>query len=246
VKISELAQRTNVSKQTIHHYIREGVLRKPKKKSTNSVDYSESYVRQILIIKNLQEDYFLPLSAIKKILQKLKTKTELEKSVFEYMTEFLQPLDRLLLTEVVGKKNFIEATGISEKWLGIMEEWEVISSCQKNGEAYYDQDDVIIGRAVVEMGRLGFGAKEGYKVGDLREIVEFLRQFVEVGHQDHYQLMAENMTTQERIEKTYMWVEMMCLLFYHSYRKRIRNKFASILLEIQTKQTQPVEKADVK
>ncbi len=244
MKISELAQRTNVSKQTIHHYIREGVLRKPKKKSTNSVDYSESYVKQIQIIKNLQEDYFLPLSAIKKILQKLKTKTDLEKSVFEYMTEFLQPLDRLLLTEVVGRKNFIEATGISEKWLDIMEEWRVITPCQKNGEAYYDQDDVIIGRAIVEMGRLGFSAKEGYKVADLREIIEFLRHYVEEGHQDHYQMMAENMTTPERVEKTYMWMEMMCLLFYHSYRKRIRKKFENILLETQTRQTLPADKTD--
>ena len=244
MKISELAQRTNVSKQTIHHYIREGVLRKPKKKSSNSVDYSESYVKQIQIIKNLQEDYFLPLSAIKKILQKLKTKTDLEKSVFEYMTEFLQPLDRLLLTEVVGRKNFIEATGISEKWLTIMEEWEVISSIQKNGEAYYDQDDVIIGRAIVEMGRLGFGANEGYKVADLREIVEFLRHFVEQGHQDHYQMMAENMDTPERIERTYMWVEMMCLLFYHSYRKRIRKKFENMLIDMKTKKIQPFGKSD--
>lgn len=244
MKISELAQRTNVSKQTIHHYIREGVLRKPKKKSTNSVDYNESYVKQIQIIKNLQEDYFLPLSAIKKILQKLKTKTDLEKSIFEFMTEFLQPLDRLLLTDVVGKEKFMEATGLSEKWLGIMEEWRVISSNLKNGEAYYDQDDVIIGRAIVEMGRLGFGPQEGYEVSKLREIVEFLRHFVEVGHKDHYQLMAENMTSPERIEKTYMWMEMMCLIFYHSYRKRIRKKFESILLDVQTKEAPPAGNSD--
>lgn len=244
MKISELAQRTNVSKQTIHHYIREGVLRKPRKRSTNSVDYNESYVKQIQIIKNLQEDYFLPLSAIKKILQKLKTKTDLEKSVFEFMTEFLQPLDRLLLTEVVGKENFIEATGISEKWLSKMEEWGVISSNRKNGEACYDQDDVIIGRAIVEMGRLGFGRKEGYEVSKLQEIVAFLRHWVEEGHKDHYQLMAENMTTPERVEKTYMWMEMMSLVFYHSYRKRIRKKFENILLENQTKDAPPVGETD--
>lgn len=246
MKISELAQRTNVSKQTIHHYIREGVLRKPRKKGANSVDYSESYVKQIQIIKNLQEDYFLPLSAIKKILQKLKTKTDLEKSLFEFMAEFLQPLRNLLLTEVVGKENFMEATGISENWLSRMEEWGVISSSQENGEAYYDQDDVIIGRAIVEMGRLGFGRKEGYEVSKMQEIVEFLRHYVEEGHKDHYQLMAENMTTPERIEKTYMWMEMMSLVFYHSYRKRIRKKFENILLEIQTKDAQPVGKTEEK
>ena len=96
----------------------------------------------------------------------------------------------------------------------------------------------------MEMGRLGFGPQEGYEVSKLREIVEFLRHFVEVGHKDHYQLMAENMTSPERIEKTYMWMEMMCLIFYHSYRKRIRKKFESILLDVQTKEAPPAGNSD--
>ncbi len=61
MKIRELTKRTGISKETIHHYIREGLLRKPRKTGKNTADYSEVYVRQVRLIKELRDNYFLPL-----------------------------------------------------------------------------------------------------------------------------------------------------------------------------------------
>ena len=69
MKISKLVQRTRVSKETVHYYIREGLLPKPRKRGRNIADYDEGYVERIRLIKELQDRYFLPLAVIKNILK---------------------------------------------------------------------------------------------------------------------------------------------------------------------------------
>ena len=72
MRISDLVKRTGVPRETIHYYTREGLLPKPKKSSRNQADYSDAHVEGIILIKELQDRFFLPLSAIKKIINKLK------------------------------------------------------------------------------------------------------------------------------------------------------------------------------
>lgn len=61
--------RTQVSKETVHYYIREGLLPRPPKRGRNIADYNDSYIERIRLIKELQDNYFLPLSVIKKIMK---------------------------------------------------------------------------------------------------------------------------------------------------------------------------------
>ena len=83
MKISELVRQTGVSKETIHHYIREGLLRKPRKTGKNVADYNQKYVEKILLIKDLRENYYLPLPVIKKIIRRIKKQSsELRSSNF--------------------------------------------------------------------------------------------------------------------------------------------------------------------
>lgn len=53
MKISELVKRTNVSKETIHYYVREALVSKPKKMEKYVAVYDESCVGQIRTIKRL-------------------------------------------------------------------------------------------------------------------------------------------------------------------------------------------------
>jgi len=80
MKIGELSKRTGVSKETIHFYIRKGLLRKPRKIGKNVAEYNENYVDQILLIKALRENYFLPLPVIKDLIKKQKKISPSEKS----------------------------------------------------------------------------------------------------------------------------------------------------------------------
>ena len=60
MKISELSRRTNVPKETIHYYVREGFIPRPRKKGKNVSDYDDTFVERILLIKEIQDHFFLP------------------------------------------------------------------------------------------------------------------------------------------------------------------------------------------
>lgn len=68
MKISELATAAGVSKQTIHFYLREGLLSPPVQSSRNMAYYDARHLEEIRLIKELQEQRYLPLAVIKTIL----------------------------------------------------------------------------------------------------------------------------------------------------------------------------------
>ena len=222
MKISELVKRTNVSKETIHYYVREALVSKPKKMEKNVAVYDESCVGQIRTIKRLQDNYFLPLSVIKKIIKRHRVKSNTEYLSFEVLSEFLRPLDHFLASEITGKEAFQTATGLGPKWHVKMEEWGVISSTDKNGEPVYSQDDVIIGKLIVEMDQLGYGPKDGMDPEDLKRITNFLRDYIIHRQRSFYQAKGSELSAESLRENNVKIREIMSLFFYHLYRKLVR------------------------
>jgi DNA-binding transcriptional MerR regulator len=68
LKMAELAEASGVSAGTIKHYLREGLLPEPVKTSRNMAWYPPEFVERIQLIKELQERRFMPLKAIKGLL----------------------------------------------------------------------------------------------------------------------------------------------------------------------------------
>lgn len=68
LKISEIAERADVPVATVRHYLREGLLPEPVKTSRNMAYYSPEFVDRIRLIKQLQEERFLPLKVIRELL----------------------------------------------------------------------------------------------------------------------------------------------------------------------------------
>jgi DNA-binding transcriptional MerR regulator len=69
LKMSELADASGVSAGTIKHYLREGLLPDPVKTSRNMAYYPPEFVDRIRLIKRLQEERFMPLKAIRRVLE---------------------------------------------------------------------------------------------------------------------------------------------------------------------------------
>ena len=88
LKISELAERSDVSVGTIKHYLREGLLPEPVKTSRNMSYYPEDFVERIRLIKQLQEERFMPLRVIKSMLddepERARALVELEDRILEH------------------------------------------------------------------------------------------------------------------------------------------------------------------
>jgi len=229
MKISELVKRTGVSKETIHYYIREGVLRKPRKTGKNSADYNDSYVEQIRTIKALRENYFLPIPVIRKLIKKHKKKSRSEQSSFQFLSEHFRPLDQLFSNEVTGKKAFMEATGLAEKWLLKMEEWGVITSEKRDGEYFYSQDDVIIGKLVMDMDRIGIGQRDGFDPEELRHFTDIFRKMVVKNLDRFMQAGWDKMSSEELRQKGIQSTEVLSLFFYHIYRKLVKEEYRRYL-----------------
>ena len=66
--MSELAETSGVSAATIKHYLREGLLPEPVKTSRNMAYYPPEFVERIRLIKQLQEERYMPLKVIKELL----------------------------------------------------------------------------------------------------------------------------------------------------------------------------------
>ena len=231
MKISQLVKRTGVPKETIHFYIREGLLRKPRKSGVNSAEYNERYVDQIQLIKDLRDNYYLPIPKIKKIVKDFRKQSPSDQAISQFHSRFFRPADRLFVNEIRGREAFRQATGLGKKWLAKAEDWALITpEVLEDGETIYSPDDVAIGKLMVDMDCLGFGPRDGFDPEDLRYIGEFVKRYVVDSFTKYYENNLENRTSKADVERANQYHEVISLFFYHLYRKFVR-KAASSLLE---------------
>ncbi len=235
MKISELVKKTNVSKETIHYYIREGALPKPRKSGKNTADYDEETIEQIQLIKDLQENFFLPLSEIKKIIKQQKKHSLVDKVKFRFLTKNVRPVDQISFNTITGRDNFMKATGLSEKWLDQMEAWGIITPETQDDCLIYSFDNVTIGKLIVDMGHLGFGPKDGYNPEDLKLYADFVKHVVLPTQMNFLKDHLHLLTSSEFQEKGIRLVEAVGLFFYHMYRKTVKEEIIRILNTIDEK-----------
>src|SRR5882672_11540343 len=88
LRMGELAEASGVPAPTIKHYLREGLLPEPVKTSRNMAYYPEDFVDRIRLIKQLQEERFMPLRVIKSMLddepERARALIELEDRILEH------------------------------------------------------------------------------------------------------------------------------------------------------------------
>lgn len=219
MKIKELVERTHVSGQSIHHYINAGVLPAPRKLGKNSADYHDRYVDQIQAIKDLQENHFLPLSAIKKIVRKQKQSSNGDLSALQIQSKYFKPLDRLLPTEVIGKRAFEDATGLTRKLRTTFEELDIITPERRNGKWIYSHDNVMIGRLIVEMGEVGIGPKGGFDPDDLKQVSDGFRTAILKDRNQFLKSLGGKLTEGEMQDKAETINALMGIYYYHLHRK---------------------------
>ena len=156
LKMAELAEASGVSAGTIKHYLREGLLPEPVKTSRNMAWYPPEFVERIQLIKELQERRFMPLKAIKGLL-------ELEGEA-----------TRVSAAEV--KRRY----GLPQEVLDRLAELEVISPNSRG----YGASDVRIREAISRFRAGGYDERIGFTVYDTlrytRAMEDLVKEEVEV------------------------------------------------------------------
>jgi len=228
LKIKDLVQRTRVSKETIHYYIREGLLPRPRKRGRNIADYDESFVERIRLIKELQDHYFLPLAVIRNILKNQKKSAEAQ-SLLGLHSEYFRPINQLLPNEIVGDEAFQKETGLGRRWLVKMEEWGIITPEVREKQKVYSQDDITLGKLAVEMDEAGIGVRNGFDPEALKHYRDLFREIVVMSHKYYIEATLGKLPPDEFSKKILRGREIMSAFFYHLYRKLSRQEYKRIL-----------------
>jgi DNA-binding transcriptional MerR regulator len=155
LRMRELAEASGVPAPTIKHYLREGLLPEPVKTSRNMAYYPPEFVDRIKLIKRLQEERYLPLKAIKDVLDTA------ERS-------------RTSATEV--RKRY----GVPKEVLDRLAELEVLTPNSRG----YSPSDVTIIEAISRFRAGGYDEQIGFTVYDTLRykaaLEELVRQEVDV------------------------------------------------------------------
>jgi DNA-binding transcriptional MerR regulator len=192
LRMGELAEASGVPAPTIKHYLREGLLPEPVKTSRNMAYYPPEFVDRIRLIKQLQEERFMPLKVIREVLdsdpERARAMVELE--------------DRILESALAGERTRTSAAEVRERYdvpadvLDRLAEIEVLSPNSRG----YTPSDVRIIEAIGRFRAGGYEEAIGFTVYDTlrykRAMEELVREEVEV----LMERVAGKMPTQRAIE----------------------------------------------
>ncbi|MFW5875824.1 MAG: MerR family transcriptional regulator [Myxococcota bacterium] len=170
-RMKDLCDATGLPRQAIHFYIQEGLLRPGRKTSRNMAWYSEEHLERLRLIKQLQHERFLPLKAIKAILEGR------EETFGPEQHQFLLEVKERLAASVTGteeRKATADATELSTRTGVAMDEIEravalglVGASRSPDGQLRIADDDVWMIELFGEGRRLGFTRELGFSIDDL-------------------------------------------------------------------------------
>ena len=182
LRMGELAEAAGVSAGTIKHYLREGLLPEPVKTSRNMAWYPREFVERVQLIKQLQEERFLPLKVIKEVL--------LEERVLERALT-VQDKRGLSAREVL-KRYSLPAEALER-----LEKLGVLTPRVRNGAKRYGPDDVQIIEAVSRMRASGYSEALGFTVHDTMIYKRHLEQLVREEVDVMMERVAGEMDTEE-------------------------------------------------
>lgn len=176
LRMGELAEASGVSAATIKHYLREGLLPEPVKTSRNMAYYPAEFVDRIRLIKQLQEERYMPLRVIKDLLDEDPERAQ----------ALIELGDRLLERVREGEEQRVTAAEVRHRYdvpqevLDRLAELEVLTP---DDEGYSPADVRIIG-AISRFRAGGYDERIGFTVYDTlrykRAMADLAREEVDV------------------------------------------------------------------
>jgi len=235
MRIKELIEISGTSRQTIHFYIREGLLPRPKKTSPNQAEYNQDHIERLRLIKELHEQFFLPLATIKKIVHEQKTNGR-GSALLKTKTGYFKPLDQFLPKEIHGEEEFIKITGLSPDRIADFEKWGIFEPKQVDGAKVYSHHDLTIGRVIGTMREAGISYEKGFSKAGLRDVRDMFRSIVSKAG-DEFDFGVRDKVPFEKAEEIGdIYVEIMAIFFYHLSHRLAREEIDQRLNSIKSEQ----------
>jgi len=170
LRMGELAEASGVPAPTIKHYLREGLLPEPLKTSRNMAYYPPEFVDRIRLIKRLQEERFMPLKAIRAVLDEGPGRAE----------AMLELEDQILDRALAGERSRTSAAQVRERYgvpPEVLDRLEEIGVLSPNSRGYTPSDVTII-EAISRFRAGGYDEQIGFTVYDTLRYKEALEELV--------------------------------------------------------------------
>lgn len=181
LRMGALAEASGVSAATIKHYLREGLLPEPLKTSRNMAWYSPEYVDRIKLIKRLQEERYLPLHVIKRILENEPDRVEAR---LELGDTLLARSNELVKGRGITRKQATTKLGLPAEVLDGFERIGAIEPIKAKSGVRYNQPDAEFLTAIAQFRESGYGEALGFTVYDaliyMRHLEALARDEVDV------------------------------------------------------------------
>jgi DNA-binding transcriptional MerR regulator len=176
LKMSELVEASGVPAATIKHYLREGLLPEPIKTSRNMAWYRPETVERIALIRRLQDERFMPLKAIRAVLD--------EDS--DQAVALLEVEDSILERALSGERTRTGAAEVRRSYgipAEVLDRLAEIGILTPNSRGYSPEDVRII-EAISRFRAGGYDEQTGFTVYDTlryrRALEELVREEVDV------------------------------------------------------------------
>jgi DNA-binding transcriptional MerR regulator len=192
LKMSELAEASGVSAGTIKHYLREGLLPEPVRTSRNMAYYPPEFVERVRLIKRLQEQRFMPLKVIRRMLRDDPQRTQ----------ALIELEDRVLETAMAGEEKRISASELHRRYeiprevIRRLVELDVLTPNSRG----YSPSDVKIVEAICRFRAGGYDERIGFTVYDTLRYKSALEGLVKEEVEILLQRLAEEMDADRAVE----------------------------------------------
>jgi DNA-binding transcriptional MerR regulator len=195
LRMRDLCDATGLQRQAIHFYIKEGLLPAGRKTGRNMAYYGAVHLERLELIRRLQHERFLPLKAIKALIDGGDGQYTAEQR------QWLRDLKRRVATtlargadapETVVVQPLLDAHQVSRDELAQLEDAGVVPvGCDATGRPVISIDDAWAIETLGELRRLGFTPERGFGVAD----IALYERFVSALFEAEAALLSERLTT---------------------------------------------------
>lgn len=192
-RMKDLCELTGLERQVVHFYIQKGLVPAGAKRGRNMAYYGPEHVERIKLVRQLQQERFLPLKAIKAMLEGQDDQFTVDQRALLRDVKARMG-DDLGASSAPSKKvpaaPLLEEHGIERDELLELAELGMLSLGEENGELLVVEDDVWMIEQFGALRRAGFTRELGFKAGDLSLIEETVSQLF----QKEMELVASRLT----------------------------------------------------
>lgn len=185
MKMSELAEASGVTGGTIKHYLREGLLPEPVRTSRNMAYYPRDFVDRIKLIKQLQEERFMPLKVIRAMIDEDPERTR----------ALIELEDRVIASAGAGESERVSVDELAARYevpRAVIERLVELGVLTPSAGGYAPSDAHIV-EAISRFRAGGYDERIGFTVYDTLRYKRALEQLVKEEVQVLMQRLAGEM-----------------------------------------------------